>query len=69
MDAMTGLSDAPRFKGAAEFGIWPLLLISGARGSGKFTMASSIARRFGVHVVEVRSLTELFLHQIYSSHR
>ncbi|KAG1766092.1 AAA-domain-containing protein [Suillus occidentalis] len=53
MDAMTGLSDAPRFKGAAEFGIWPLLLISGARGSGKFTMASSIARRFGIHVVEI----------------
>lgn len=53
MDAMTGLSDAPRFKGAAEFGIWPLLLISGARGSGKFTMASSIARRFGMHVVEI----------------
>lgn len=53
MDAMTGLSDAPRFKGAAEFGIWPLLLISGARGSGKFTMASSIAQRFGIHVVEI----------------
>lgn len=53
MDAMTRLSDAPRFKGAAEFGIWPLLLISGARGSGKFTMASSIARRLGIHITEI----------------
>ncbi|KAG1826708.1 P-loop containing nucleoside triphosphate hydrolase protein [Suillus subaureus] len=53
MDAMTRLSDAPRFKGAAEFGIWPLLLISGARGSGKFTMASSIARRLGIHIAEI----------------
>lgn len=59
MDAMTGLSDAPRFKGAAEFGIWPLLLISGARGSGKFTMASSIARRFGIHVVEINCFAVL----------
>ncbi|KAG1843615.1 AAA-domain-containing protein [Suillus subalutaceus] len=53
MDAMTRLSDAPRFKGAAEFGIWPLLLISGARGSGKFTMASFIARRLGIHIAEI----------------
>ncbi|KAG2352635.1 hypothetical protein BDR07DRAFT_1436787 [Suillus spraguei] len=53
MDAMTRLSDAPRFKGAAEFGIWPLLLISGARGSGKFTMASSIAQRLGIHIAEI----------------
>ncbi|KAG2115312.1 P-loop containing nucleoside triphosphate hydrolase protein [Suillus discolor] len=53
MDAMIRLSDAPRFKGAAEFGVWPLLLISGARGSGKFTMASSVARRLGIHIVEI----------------
>lgn len=53
MDAMTRLWDAPRFKGAAEFGIWPLLLISGARGSGKFTVASSIAQRLGVHIAEI----------------
>lgn len=53
MDAMTRLSDAPRFKGAAEFGIWPLLLISGPRGSGKFTMASSIAQRLGIHIAEI----------------
>lgn len=66
---MIRLSDAPRFKGAAEFGVWPLLLISGARGSGKFTMASSIARRLGIHIVEVRSITELILYWIHSSHR
>ncbi|KAG0705248.1 AAA-domain-containing protein [Suillus ampliporus] len=53
MDAMNRLSDAPRFKGAAEFGIRPFLLISGARGSGKFTMASSIARRLGIHIAEI----------------
>jgi peroxin-6 len=69
MDAMTRLSDAPRFKGAAEFGIWPLLLISGPRGSGKFTMASSIAQRLGIHIAEVRSITELVLYEICSSHR
>jgi len=66
MDAMTRLSEATRFKGAVEFGIWPFLLISGARGSGKFTMASSIARRLGIHIAEVRSTIELVLHDIYS---
>ncbi|KAG1754185.1 AAA-domain-containing protein [Suillus lakei] len=53
MDAMTRLSDAPRFKGAVAFGIRPFLLISGARGSGKFTMASSIARRLETHIAEI----------------
>ncbi|OJA08223.1 hypothetical protein AZE42_09390 [Rhizopogon vesiculosus] len=53
MDAMIRLSEATRFKGAVEFGIQPFLLISGARGSGKFTMASSIVRRLGIHITEI----------------
>jgi peroxin-6 len=54
IETMTRLSEATRFKGAVEFGIQPCLLISGARGSGKFTMASSIARQLGIHITEVR---------------
>lgn len=67
MDALTRLSEATRFKGAVEFGVQPFLLISGARGSGKFTMASSICRRLGIHITEVRLITELVIHEIHSS--
>ncbi|KAG1756209.1 P-loop containing nucleoside triphosphate hydrolase protein [Suillus paluster] len=64
MDAMTRLSDAPRFKGAVEFGIRPFLLISGARGSGKFTMASSIARRLGIHIAEINCFAIISENQV-----
>ena len=53
MDAVTRLSEATRFKGAVKFGIQPFLLISGARGSGKYSMASSVAQQLGIHITEV----------------
>ncbi|KAI6111549.1 AAA-domain-containing protein [Pisolithus croceorrhizus] len=51
-DQLSQLSNASSLGGAIKL-IHPSILLKGARGTGKFTAAMRVARRLGLHVVEV----------------